>query len=71
MNHSLYYTNNRGNPCAVNRVHTAKLTPEKVQDIRKRWRLGQNTQTQLSIEYGVSDATINKIVKRETWRNVP
>jgi len=47
---------------------TAKLTAERVMEIRIKYASNKYTQSQLSIEYGVSRANIGYIVRNETWK---
>jgi len=49
----------------------AKLTDDKVAEIRRRYATGLITQDALGREYGVSQATISEIVNYETWTQVP
>lgn len=48
----------------------AKLTNEKVREIRARYANGGLTQRGLAVEYAVSQRTIAKIVRREGWGHV-
>lgn len=48
----------------------AKLVPDQVREIRKRYDEGENTVT-LSNEFGVETAAISKIGKRQRWRSLP
>lgn len=50
--------------------HAAKLTEERVREIRRR-RAGGDAIRALAREYGVDRATIQAVVKRESWRHVP
>lgn len=47
----------------------AKLTAEKVREIRKRAEAGEK-QTVLAKEFGVGDPQIHRIIKRERWAHV-
>lgn len=49
------------------RHHGAKLTWEKVADIRSRVAAGAK-QSDLAAEYGVGPMTISQVVNRITWR---
>jgi hypothetical protein len=49
--------------------HLAKLTPEKVLEIRHRHEAGE-TQTCLGEEFGVDVSTIGNVVRGETWSHV-
>lgn len=48
----------------------AKLTWEKVQEIRVRYTGAFGEQTALAREYGVSSNTINDVVNHRKWREV-
>lgn len=47
----------------------ARLTPQQVADIRRRYVRGSSTSgtTALAVEYGVSDVMIGKIVRGTAW----
>jgi hypothetical protein len=45
----------------------AKLTTEKVIEIRERWASGEYTQTSLGHLYGVNPCQISRLVRNETW----
>jgi len=45
----------------------AKLTTEKVQEIRISYKLGK-TMKELSIEHKVSISTISRVTKKENWK---
>lgn len=47
----------------------AKLTEDRVREIRQRIAAGE-LQIEVAASFGVSVATINKIVHRQTWRHV-
>ena len=47
-----------------------KLTYQEVQKIRRLYESGFYTQAYLACEFGVSASTINKVVHRETWKQV-
>lgn len=53
----------RGRPCAV-------LTEQDVRSIRDVYASGAAFQRELAATYGVSQATISSIIRRETWRTV-
>ena len=55
----------------VPRVQIKKLTESDVIDIRKRYMQTQDSNIQMAKDYGVSDATISKIISRKIWRHVP
>jgi hypothetical protein len=46
----------------------AKLTVEKVREIRKRYAAGGISQEKLSKEYGVTLLSIGNIIRGKTWR---
>lgn len=49
--------------------HLARLTEDKVREIRQRAAEGE-TQDALAAAFGVGQTTISKVVRRETWRHV-
>lgn len=49
----------------------SKLTVTNVRDIREMYARGDATQGQLSREYKVSIVTIGRIVRFESWQDVP
>lgn len=70
--------------CCVNPMHlepvshaencqrgaTAKLTPQKVREIRHLYASGQCNQYELAARYGVTQTSIYYVVHRKHWRNV-
>lgn len=48
----------------------AKLTNEKVREIRRRYRPRVVTQAALAAEYGVNQTKISAIVNRKTWKHI-
>jgi hypothetical protein len=58
------------NAVNLQRGATAKLTPEKVEAIRRRAANGEMQRT-LAEEFGVSSGTLSGIVCRRSWRNIP
>jgi hypothetical protein len=48
----------------------AKLTPEQVAEIRRRYAAGGVSQQSLADEFGFGQSTISHIVLRETWAHV-
>lgn len=48
----------------------SKLTDEMVREIRERYVPRKVSQAYLAAEYGVSQATINKVVRGKTWQRV-
>lgn len=59
----------RENHAKGERVNTAKLRANDVQEIRKRHANGQSASS-LSREYGVSSVNIDCIVHRRTWKHI-
>jgi len=55
-------TSNRGE-----RNATAKLTADKVLEIRRR---SNELQSDLAKEFGVADQTISEIINRHTWKHI-
>lgn len=56
------------------RIHPrkqAKLSPLAVRAIRESYASGGVTQRHLAAAYGVNQATIGRIVRREAWDHVP
>ncbi len=53
------------------RSGSAKLTEEKVREIRDRYAAGETDQHNLANEYGVGHANISAIVLRKTWKHIP
>lgn len=49
----------------------ARLTDEKVREIRGRYALGAGTHRSLGAEYGVSYETIRAVVTRKSWAHIP
>jgi hypothetical protein len=49
----------------------ARLTAEKVRDIRHRYKEGTVTMDSLAAEYGVGLTTIWHIIHRNSWRHIP
>lgn len=45
----------------------SKLCWEKVNKIREKYKMKQKTQKELGIEFGVSESTIQHIIKNRTW----
>ena len=48
----------------------AKLTPEQVVEIRRRYDAGTDKQVPLAREFGVSQRVISLVVRRETYKDV-
>lgn len=51
-------------------IYGIKLCVSDVRHIRARYKIGNVTYRQLALEYGVSVATIFKLIQRLTWRDV-
>ena len=49
--------------------NNAKLTTDKVMEIRELYERGNHTYRQLANMYGVGVSTIGNIIKRNTWKN--
>ena len=45
----------------------AKLTEGDVENIRARWKTGEETQRAIAIDYGIGQTTVGKIVRGERW----
>jgi hypothetical protein len=52
------------------RVASAKLTPDAVTEIRRRYVQGETSQAALAGRYGVSQTVVGQIVRGEAWRHV-
>jgi hypothetical protein len=52
------------------RVATAKLTEQKVCQLRARYALGNVTQAELATDHCVSRSTVYLVVHRKVWRHV-
>lgn len=48
----------------------AKLTKEKVLEIRRRYATGEVYQRALAAEYGVRENTLFRIIHRQTWTHI-
>jgi hypothetical protein len=57
------------NPKYGSECNGSKLTEAQVLDIRARNKAGE-TQTALAKEYGVHITTLNRIIKRHSWRHI-
>ena len=64
------YTRNRMQGCVGERNNNAKLTVEKVKEIKIALINKSDTNYGLARKYGVSDMAIRKIKKGETWTHV-
>lgn len=52
------------------RMNTAKVTEEQVREIRRAYGTGCILQKRLAAQYGLTQAVISKIVRRDIWRHV-
>jgi len=50
--------------------HNAKLTEDKVREILSLDATGNFSQRELALQFGVHNVTINRIVRRRTWKHV-
>lgn len=50
--------------------HKAKLTEEKVIEIRERYANEETTCAKLAAEYGVHESAVTQLIKRVTWRHI-
>lgn len=51
--------------------HTnAKLTPDQVLEIRRRYDAGEATQSTLGKEFGVSQRVISLVIRRESYKDI-
>jgi len=48
----------------------AKLTDDKVREIRRLYATGNFTQQELALKFGVAQSVISDIVKRKKWKHV-
>ncbi len=53
------------------RSGSAKLTDEKVLEIRRRYAVGDISTRKLGKEFGISGGNVRSIVNRHTWRHLP
>lgn len=53
------------------RQHLAKLTDEKVSEIRRLLVAGEHSLEEIGDRYGVTGATVGAIAHRKTWTHVP
>lgn len=56
----------RGEAC-----HTARLTEDQVREIRHLYAAGGVKQSELALSFGIAQANISSIVRRQSWRHVP
>jgi lambda repressor-like predicted transcriptional regulator len=52
---------------AGERSNSAKLTTQRVNEIRSRYQAGGVTLRSLAAEYGVHNSTIERVLKGRTW----
>lgn len=52
------------------RQHLAKLTADKVAEIRRLYAAGES-QDSIAKRYGVSQRNISAVVRRQSWKHVP
>lgn len=60
----------RGVSTRGNQNGMAKLNPEKIVDIRQRYKDGESFKS-IAYSYDVTDAAIRSVVQRKTWRHIP
>lgn len=48
----------------------AKLTDEKVKELRLKWSTGEYSQRQLAKEYGVDQAKVWSVLHNKSWKHV-
>jgi hypothetical protein len=60
----------KGRQCKGENIRGAKLTEEKVRDIRDRYQRGGVTQEQLAADHGVTRRAIGRALSGETWDHV-
>ena len=51
-------------------IRTTKLNPDKVKEIRLRYKYENISQLKLSLEFGVRESTIRNVVNRFSWKFV-
>lgn len=62
------FTDNRGRP-SDKPINAAKLNPEKVRDIRARWRAGESI-ANLAREHSLNPSSITRICRGLSWKHV-
>lgn len=60
----------RLNPARGERQHNAKLTAEKVRQIRRLHRQEQIPNTQIAKQFGVCRQTVDDVVSRKSWTHL-
>lgn len=53
------------------RSASAKLTTDMVVEIRTRYAAGKISQAKLAKEFGLAQATVSELLRRETWHHTP
>lgn len=48
----------------------AKLSPKQVIEIRERYATGEIYQAELAKEYGVTQAVVQKLIRRKIWKHI-
>lgn len=54
-----------------NKAMPHKLDAKKVRDIRELYARSEATQGQLARDYGVSVITIGRVIRHESWQDIP
>lgn len=57
----------RGRECRGERVNSAKLTPARIEEARRRYASGE-TQIALAREFGVTAQTVRRALQGKTWK---
>lgn len=65
-----YFLRKDRNKALGERMGLAKLTDDKVREIRTRYAAGGVSQQALALEYGVNQTKISDVVRRRTWKHV-
>lgn len=70
---SSHFKEHRYHPNQGEKHRSAKLTGDKVREIRLRYSKAHHTgqQAALAREYGVGERTISAIVRHQTWKHIP
>lgn len=68
-NQHAYDTNlNNSLHCCGEKAHNSKLTEKDVLEIKRQYKSGDYTQTELAIRYNVIHQTISAIIRGKTWK---
>lgn len=59
----------KGRSMKGTRNHKAKLTPEKVGQLRADWATGKYLQRELGAKYGITQAQAGNIIRQISWKN--